>query len=84
LLRKLKFREVLNAKTIIGTLKQSNRNILVDSNNFYSPSHPYFEAGIAIENILKIIRIDGIWRLNYLDNPDASRFAIMGSLQLTF
>jgi hypothetical protein len=84
LLRKLKFREVINAKAVLGTLKKSNRDILLEGNNFYSPEHPYFEGGIAIENILKIIRIDGIWRLNYLDNPDASRFAIMGSLQLTF
>jgi hypothetical protein len=84
LLRKLKFREVVNVKSVIGSLKDSNRNILVDDSNLSSLSHPYLEAGVGIENIIKVVRIDAIWRLNYLDNPDVSRFAIMGSLQLTF
>ncbi|MBK5284228.1 MAG: hypothetical protein JJE25_02405, partial [Bacteroidia bacterium] len=84
LLRKLKFREVVNVKSVIGSLKKSNRNILVDKNNRSSLSHPYLEAGVGIENIIKIVRIDAIWRLNYFDKPDVSRFAIMGSLQLTF
>jgi hypothetical protein len=35
---------------------------------------PYMEAGFGIGNILKVLRIDGIWRLNYheplLRNPE--------------
>ncbi len=31
---------------------------------------PYMEAGVGIENIFKIIRIDGIWRLSQLDNQE--------------
>ena len=84
LLRKLKLREVANAKSVIGSLRQANRDLLVDGNSLTSLSHPYYEAGLGIENILKIIRIDAIWRLNYLDKPDVSNFAIMGSLQLSF
>lgn len=84
LLRKLKFREVVNAKSVIGSLRQENRDILVNGDQLTSLSHPYYEAGVAVENILKIIRVDAIWRLNYLDKPDVSNFAIMGSLQLSF
>ncbi len=84
LLRKLKFREVINAKSVIGSLRQANRDILVNGNRLTSLSHPYYEAGVGIENILKMIRVDAIWRLNYLDKPDVSNFAVMGSLQLSF
>ncbi len=45
---------------------------------------PYLEAGFGVENILKIIRVDFIYRLSYLNNPDISKFGIRGSLQLTF
>jgi len=84
LLRKLKLREVANAKSVIGSLRQANRDILVHGSQLTSLTHPYYEAGLGIENILKIIRVDAIWRLNYLDKPNVSNFAIMGSLQLSF
>jgi hypothetical protein len=45
---------------------------------------PYFEAGAGIENIFKIIRVDAIWRLSYLDHPNISKFGVRFSLQFAF
>jgi len=45
---------------------------------------PYFEAGAGVENIFKIIRIDGIWRLSHRDNCNASNFAVFLSLHFDF
>ena len=84
LLRKLKMREVITAKSVVGGLRPENRNILVNGTRLSSPTYPYNEAGVGIENILKIVRIDAVWRLNYLNKPDVSKFAILFSLQLSF
>jgi hypothetical protein len=44
---------------------------------------PYMEVGVGVENILKVFRIDGIWRLTHLDEG-SSRFGIRGTMQLKF
>ena len=87
LLRKLNFRTVATMKGVMGGM--SARNRIANQLNAFSleqadtytgfrtPSHkPFLEAGVGIENILKVIRVDALWRLSYLDNPEASRFAV--------
>ena len=82
LLRKLKWREVVTANILMGKVTDANRNILVDPGSFYSVSHPYIEAGVGIENILKFGRIDFIKRFSYLDHPDVSKFGIRFSFEV--
>lgn len=77
LLRRLKFKTVATARLAWGTLTDANRQInavdipLQDGSIFQqrikAPDGllPYAEAGVGLENILKFIRVDGIWRLNY-------------------
>ena len=85
LLRKLKWREVISGKAIIGKVNDKNRSLLNFPDHLYSLNHgPYMEATAGIENIFKFFRIDGVWRLSYLDNPKAVPFSIKGSFQLTF
>lgn len=91
LFRKLKMREVVSAKGIIGELSPDNRKILkfpyamtaLEGDKTGNPK-PYFEAGVGIENILKIIRIDAVWRLAYLQRPNISKFGIRAALQIRF
>jgi hypothetical protein len=45
---------------------------------------PYMEIGFGINNIFHLIRIDAVWRLNYLENPNISKFGIKGSIELQF
>lgn len=84
LMRKLKWREVGFFKGVIGTLSQENK----DYNELPLITHtlekPYMEAGVGIENIFKIIRVDGIWRLSHLENENVNRFALFLSLYFTF
>jgi hypothetical protein len=42
------------------------------------------EAGVGVENIFRLLRIDAIWRLNYLQNDNVPRFGILGSVQFKF
>ena len=90
-MRKLKWREVASIRGLIGTLNEKNReynhNYLNDFNSaeqMYQVSMPYFEAGVGIENILKIFRINAMWRLSYLDHPNISKFGILGTMQIYF
>lgn len=97
LLKRLKWRELVWWKGVMGSVKDSNVAMMKlpvddkgnptmfsfdrDNNGEYKP---YMEAGIGVENIFKLLRIDAIWRLTYLDNPDISKFGIRASLQIKF
>ena len=83
-MRKLKWREVGFVKGVIGTFSDKNKayNKLPDISN--TLEKPYIEAGVGIENIFKIIRIDGIWRLSHLDHENINKFAVFVSLYFTF
>jgi len=84
LLRKLKWREVIHAKGIIGNISDKNAYYSIFPPYSYSLSRPYFEVGAGVENIFKIARIDFIWRLNHHDHPDTQKFGIFGSLYFSF
>ena len=53
---------------------------------FYGPfdKGPFAEASIGIENIFQLIRVDALWRLNYLDNRDAQLFSVRVTLNFDF
>ena len=78
LIRKLKWRTVYGVKAVMGHYKHKNSKdiILPSYTSTLNSFKPYAEATIGIENIFKFLRIDGIWRLTYLDKPGASRFGI--------
>lgn len=95
LLRKLKWREVATAKACIGELSGPNKRIYLAKTFFSSPTKPYLEAGLGVENILKVFRVDVLWRLAYNDKNyirwyeslNTSRiavFGIRGSFQFLF
>jgi len=84
LFRKLKWREVISGKGVIGSLDEENAGIMKFPLGLSGLSKPYLEASAGIENIFKFIRIDAMWRLSYLDNPDISEFGIRAQLQVDF
>ncbi|PLX10743.1 MAG: hypothetical protein C0598_09795 [Marinilabiliales bacterium] len=84
LFRKLKWREVGFVTGLIGGMDQKNRDFSVWPQGMYTLDKPYFEAGAGIENIFKIIRIDAIWRLSYLDHANVSPFGVRASLVFKF
>jgi hypothetical protein len=89
LLRKLKWREVATFKAVYGTL--SPRHLEIMDLPIYSRSlkaKPYVECSVGVENIFKIIRVDLLWRLTYLDNTfegiDVSTLALRFNLSFDF
>ena len=89
LLRKLKWRELITGKIVYGRLNDRHAQVL-DLPSFSSSlsDKPYAEVSAGIENIFKVVRVDAIWRLTYLDNnaQDISvlRFGIRAKLQFEF
>jgi hypothetical protein len=70
LFRKLKWREVVAAKGLIGRVSDRNMNAMIFPDGLRELTIPYGEASVGIENILKLFRIDAMWRLSYLETPD--------------
>jgi hypothetical protein len=84
LFRKLKWREVSYVRGAIGTLSAENKSFNNLPENVHFLDKPYYEAGIGIENIFKVIRIDGIWRLSHLDYNNINKFALFVSFYFSF
>ncbi len=87
LFRRLKWREVVSAKGVLGRFDPRNENELLlagTNTNTFEGNKPFMEGAIGVENIFKVLRIDGLWRLSYLDNPDIVKFGIRAKLQIDF
>ena len=91
LFRKLKLREVASFKMVLGKLSDENDPTLnTDLPAFMTNDDgipltydfggtPYMEGSIGITNIFKVLRIDMVKRLNYLENPEIpSLFGVKG------
>jgi hypothetical protein len=84
LIKKLKLREFFVGKALYGGLSDmNNQKPYIFPQGSQILSVPYYEAGFGLENIFKICRIDFLWRLSYLDQPNVQRFAIKGSVYLS-
>ena len=84
LIKKLKLRLVTSGRITYGAI--SSRNISemelpIDTKLF--GSIPYAEAAIGIENILKVGRIDLVWRISHLD-PGMSPLGIRARWAINF
>lgn len=84
LLRRMHFREVIFTKAVIGSLSDENRLEFAFPGGLSDVSKPYIEAGLGIENIFKFIRVDGIWRLTHIENPETKQFGIRVGMQVNF
>ena len=85
LLRKLKWREILYGKGLVGDISNRNcrENAIMDfPSTLGDVNKPYFEAGVGIENIFRFFRVDGVWRLSHLDKPGVSKFAVLVKMQV--
>jgi hypothetical protein len=90
LMRRLKWREVASAKAVVGGYDLKNDAILSRDFNFdgkpdiQTLTKPFVEAAIGVENIFKVLRVDFIWRLSYLNNPNIVKYGIRAKLQFDF
>lgn len=96
LLKKLKCREFLGVKCLWGALSEKNNpyveinsksNIIMSfpEGSYIMDSHvPYWELSIGVHNILNILHVEYIRRLNYLDLPTANKQAVKFALEFKF
>ena len=99
LLKKLKWREAIGFKMLYGHLTDKNNPMKHpgDSELFRFPTRdgrptsfvmdpktPYMECSVGIHNIFKILHIDYVRRLNYLDHPDANKWGVRFMVMMTF
>ena len=99
LLKKLKWREAIGFKILYGHLTDKNNPMKHpgDSELFLFPTRdgrptsfvmdpktPYMECSVGIHNIFKILHIDYVRRLNYLDHPDANKWGVRFMVMMTF
>jgi hypothetical protein len=88
LTRKLKFRQFYTIKALWGSL--TDANALYNASPDYTfrslDGKTYMEIGTGVDNILKVLRFDVVWRVLPKDIPTLSqeRFGVFGSLRLTF
>ena len=87
-IRKLKWRSLITFKGVLGDMTQANKiangyyDMSIDYHFTVPDKIPYMEAGVGIDNIFHLIRLDAVWRLNYLNNPGICKFGIKGSVEL--
>lgn len=83
-LRKLKWREVWGMRALVGDFDAKNEEVMLLLDGMNTLNEPFAEAHVGIENIFKILRVDGIWRLSYLDNKDVKNWGIRVQLHIDF
>ena len=97
-LRKLKWREAFGFKMLYGKLTDKN-NPFKNTNDprifrfperngeptsFVMGKAPYMEFYVGIHNIFKLIHIDYVRRINYLDNPGINKHGVRLMIMVLF
>jgi len=84
LLRKAKLREVVTLKGVWGSVEDKNKTSLIFPTTLKTLDRaPYLEATAGVENILKVFRIDALWRLNYRFTNPVNNFGVKFTFQFT-
>ena len=85
--RKLKWRQFWNIKTLWGSLSTENIALNNKTSTFKTLNgKTYIEIGTGIDNILKVLRLDFVWRVSPTSLPGSksSNFGVFGSFQFHF
>lgn len=90
-IKKLKLREVFCFRGLWGHLTDKNNPAnggnglyLFSTYSYTMGNTPYMEASVGVENIFKFLRVDYVWRLNYLDNHDIQKRGIRCTMRFSF
>lgn len=96
LLKRLKWREYIGVQCLWGRLSDKNNPLLAANSGsgvlMYFPEgsyamdgkRPYWEVAFGIHNILKLITVEYIRRLNYLDLPTAQKQVVKMAVEFKF
>lgn len=96
LLKRLKWRETVTLKVLYGSIRDENNpnknpdlfafpvNDVGQTTTFSLGKEPYIEASVGIANIFKLVRVDAVKRLSYLNNPGVSNWGIRARFKFDF
>lgn len=90
LIKKLKLREVVTFRGMFGDLSkknipQNNQDLFVFPEGVYRMNRtPYMEASVGVSNLLKLFRIEYVWRLTYRNHPNIDKSGIRVGVQVSF
>lgn len=86
LLRRLKWREVVAGKAVVGSLdrERHEKEMLLLPGMYSLDGGPFVEVSAGVENILKVLSVEGVWRLRYNDHPGTRAFALRLKLFINF
>jgi hypothetical protein len=82
--KKLQLREVFIWKMAVSSLDRSKVDFIDLPENLAGLNGFYSEIGFGIENILKVMRVDFMWRLTQLDKPEVKKFRVLINFQPNF
>ena len=95
-MKRLKLREVLSVKALVGGLRDENNpnkgasvfRFPVDSEgrstSYTLGSQPYIEGSVGVANIFKLVRVDLVRRFSYLNNPNTVQWGVRTRFRLDF
>lgn len=95
LLKKLKLREVASFKVLYGGVRNENDPAHNDDlykfpadnsqqTTFALTEGPYMEMSVGIANIFRLLRVDYVKRLSYLNNPGIPSWGIRAKIKFEF
>lgn len=94
LIKKLRLREAFSARGFWGRLSYRNNPVenpeMIVWPGWQTTAErlktPYFEASVGIDNILRCLRVDYVWRLNHRNTPvsGASNHGVRIAFHVTF
>jgi hypothetical protein len=82
LLKSLGLREVFSAKAMVGSLSDKQYETISMPASVRSLDGPYLEVGAGLENILRMFRIEGIWRVKPKSITGAPNFGVRVKFEL--
>ena len=96
LLSRLKWREFIGVKCLWGKLTDKNNPYLAENQQsdilmafpdgcyIMDGKNPYWELSLGIHNIFKILHVEYVRRLNYLDLPTANKQGVRFTFRASF
>ncbi|MCC2548588.1 DUF5686 and carboxypeptidase regulatory-like domain-containing protein [Hymenobacter sp. BT175] len=96
LIKRLKLREAASLKLLYGGIRPENQpanspdlyQFLRDAEGqpttFSLGRQPYAEASVGVANIFKLLRLDIVKRLTYLDHPHVAEWGLRGRFKIDF
>lgn len=93
LIKRLRLREVLTLRGVWGSLSDRNNPRVPGGGVLAFPDDapcngldgtPYIEAGVGLDNIFTVLRIDYVWRLTHRDQAASDRRGVRVQLHFNF